>query len=69
MKVEFAIDHVVDAAAGAAHQEGAEREHDQQVPAGKASGGDPQGGEGRPQQQVAAGRAVPADQVQVQGGA
>ena len=40
--VELAVGHVVDAAAGRAHQDGAEREHHHQMPARKAARRQPQ---------------------------
>ena len=64
--VEIAVGDVVDAAAGAAHQERAEHEDRQQVPAREAAGGDPQRRQRRPEQQQPAGGAVPADQVEVE---
>ena len=65
--VKLAVGHVIDAAARAAHEDGAQREHRQQVPARKASRRQPQRPERGPQQQQPARRPVPADQVQVKG--
>jgi hypothetical protein len=65
MLVKFAIGHIVDAAPGAAHEDGAQREHRHQMPTRKAVSSHPQGGQSRPQQQKPAGRSVPANQVQV----
>mmetsp|Transcript_33908 Transcript_33908/g.79387 ORF Transcript_33908/g.79387 Transcript_33908/m.79387 type:complete len:245 (+) Transcript_33908:1638-2372(+) len=64
--VEVAVGHVVDAAAGRAHQHRAQREHRQQMPAGEAVGRDPQRRQRGPEQQQPAGRPVPADELQVQ---
>ena len=63
--VKIAVGHVVDAAAGAAHQDGAQRKHRQQMPTRKAPGRQPQRSQRRPQQQQPASRPIPADQVQI----
>ena len=65
--VELAVRHIIDTTPRAAHEDGAQREHGDEVPARKAPRRQPQRTEGRPQQQQPARRAVPADQVQVQG--
>ncbi len=65
--VEVAVGDVVDGAAGAAHEEGAQHEDDDEMPAGEATGREPERGERRPEQQQRAGRAVPADQVEPEG--
>jgi hypothetical protein len=43
MAIKVAVRHVIDTAAGAAHQDGAQGEHRQQMPAWKTAGGNPQG--------------------------
>jgi len=64
--IEVAVGDVVGGAAGAAHQERADDEHDEQVPAGEAFGGDPERGERRPEEQPRSGWPVPADEVEPQ---
>ena len=66
MAVEVAVGDIVDAAAGAAHQDGAEREDQQQMPARPAAGSDPERRQRGPEQQQPAGGPVPADQVEVE---
>ncbi len=64
--VELAVGHVVDAAAGAAHEDGAGHEHQQQVQPRETARRHPEGRQRRPEQQQPAGGAVPADQIQVE---
>ena len=66
MAVEIPVGHVVDAAAGAAHQDGAEQEDKQQMPARPAAGSDPERRQRGPEQQQPASRPVPADQIEVE---
>ena len=66
MAVNVLVGEVVDGAARAAHQDGAQGEDREQVPARETACRHPQGHQGGPQQQQPALGAVPADQVEVE---
>jgi hypothetical protein len=67
MLIEVRIGHIVDTAACAAHEDRAQRENDDQMPARKPTRRDPQRRQAWPKQQQPSSRAIPADQIKIEG--